>query len=68
MPIPWRLSGLPLESQVDKTHPMNQIKRPKYYWTELFATTLLLPILATLMFVRIAFRMDLAKYFSKYVE
>lgn len=68
MPIPWRLSGSPSESKVSKTEPLNQIRRPSTYWLEFLLTTMLLPFLAALAFIRVAFRLDLAHYFSKYEE
>lgn len=66
MEIPWKLSGSPYESKVSKTEPLNQIRRPKTYWLEFLLTTMLLPFLAALAFIRVAFRLDLAHYFSKY--
>lgn len=66
MPIPWKESGSPLESKVSKANPLNQVKRPKTLWAELFLTTMLLPVLATLVLVRIAFRLDTHRYFGKY--
>lgn len=66
MEIPWKLSGSPYESKVSKTEPLNQIRRPSTYWLEFILTTMLLPFLAALALIRVAFRLDLAHYFSKY--
>lgn len=68
MDIPWKPSGSPYESKVSKTEPLNQIKRPSTYWLEFILTTMLLPFIAALFVIRIAFRLDLAHYFSKYEQ
>jgi len=68
MRIPWKLSGSPDKDLVSRSSSLNQIKRPKTLWYEVFITTMLLPIIATLFVVRMTFKLDLARYFSKYVE
>jgi len=66
VPIPWKLSGTPAESKVNKNDRLNQIRRPKTYWYEMLASTVMLPLILTVLLVRIIFRYDMAKYFRSY--
>lgn len=68
MRIPWKLSGSPAESQVSKTEPLNLVKRPVTYWYEVFITTMLLPIIATVFVIRMIFKLDMPNYYAKYYE
>ena len=68
MRIPWKLSGSPAASQVSKTEPLNLVKRPVTYWYEVFITTMLLPIIATVFVIRMIFKLDMPNYYAKYYE
>lgn len=68
IPIPWTLAGQASEAKVNRNKPLNVCKPPRTLAWETFITTLLLPIVLTVLFIRTILGLNVANYFSTYEQ